>query len=305
MKSILKSIIEDSRDSTKLGQVATYIPELAKGDRDALGACIFDVNCDSILEGEYKTKFTIQSVSKVVILICALIDNGKDEVFSKVGSEPSSDPFNSLLKLEINENHKPLNPFINAGAIVCTSLVSGDNGIEKFSRIHNMMKKLANNDDIDVNYSVYNSEKLTGNTNRAIAYYLKGANIIEKDVEDILDAYFKCCSIEVVVEDVAKIASVIANNGVAPWSNERVIPEEVNRIVKAIMTTCGLYDTSGTFSVNVGIPAKSGVGGCIMAVVPNRMGIAVVGPALDKHGNSVGGVKVMEDLSRKLSLSIF
>nr|WP_207755337.1 glutaminase A [Clostridium pascui] len=301
----MKRVIEDSRDITKLGQVAAYIPELAKGDRDALGVCVFDVNCNSILEGDYKTKFTIQSVSKVVILICALIDNGKDEVFSKVGSEPSSDPFNSLLKLEINDDHKPLNPFINAGAIVCTSLVSGDNGIEKFSRIHNMMKKLANNDEIDVNYSVYNSEKLTGNTNRAIAYYLKGANIIEKDVEDILDAYFKCCSIEVLVEDVAKIASVVANNGVAPWSNERLIPEEINKIVKAIMTTCGLYDRSGTFSVNIGVPAKSGVGGCIMAVAPNRMGIAVVGPALDKHGNSIGGVKVIEGLSKELNLSIF
>ncbi|MBM7871683.1 glutaminase [Clostridium pascui] len=305
MKTILKNVIENNRDITKFGQVATYIPELAKGNRDALGACIFDTSCNSILEGDYETKFTIQSVSKVVTLICALIDNGKEAVFSKVGNEPSADPFNSLLKLEIQENHKPLNPFINAGAIVCTSLVSGDNGIEKFSRIHNMIKKLSNNDDIDVNYSVYNSEKLTGNTNRAIAYYLKGANIIEKDVEDILDTYFKSCSIEVLVEDIAKVASVIANNGVAPWSNERLIPEEVNRIVKAIMTTCGLYDTSGTFSVNVGVPAKSGVGGCIMAVVPNRMGIAVVGPALDKHGNSIGGVKVMEGLSRELNLSIF
>ncbi|WP_097026989.1 glutaminase A [Clostridium peptidivorans] len=305
MKSILKSVIENNRDITKFGQVATYIPELAKGNRDALGACIFDVNCNSILEGDYKTKFTIQSVSKVVTLICALIDNGKEVVFSKVGNEPSADPFNSLLKLEIKENHKPLNPFINAGAIVCTSLVAGDNGIEKFSRIHSMLKKLANNDDIEVNYSVYNSEKLTGNTNRAIAYYLKGANIIEKDVEDILDAYFKSCSIEVVVEDIARIASVIANNGVAPWSNEKIIPEDVNRIVKAIMTTCGLYDRSGKFSVDVGVPAKSGVGGCIMAVVPNRMGIAVVGPALDEHGNSIGGVRAMEELSKELNLSIF
>ncbi|KGK84197.1 glutaminase A [Clostridium sp. HMP27] len=305
MKTILKSVIENNRYITKFGQVATYIPELAKGNRDALGACVFDISCNSILEGDYKTKFTIQSVSKVVTLICALIDNGKEVVFSKVGNEPSADPFNSLLKLEIQQNHKPLNPFINAGAIVCTSLVAGDNGIEKFSRIHNMLKKLANNRNIDVNYSVYNSEKLTGNTNRAIAYYLKGANIIEKDVEDTLDAYFKSCSIEVVVEDIARIASVIANNGVAPWSNERLIPEEVNRIVKAIMTTCGLYDTSGKFSVDVGVPAKSGVGGCIMAVVPNRMGIAVVGPALDKHGNSIGGVKVMEELSKELNLSIF
>lgn len=305
MKMILKNAISNNRGITQYGEVASYIPELAKGNRDALGACIIDTSGDSLLEGDYKTKFTIQSISKVVTLICALMDNGKEVVFSKVGNEPSADSFNSLQKLEIMEDHKPLNSFINAGAIVCTSLVSGDNGIEKFNRIHSMLKKLANNDNIEVNYSVYNSEKLTGNTNRAIAYYLKGANIIEKDVEDILGAYFKCCSIEVVVEDVARIAAVIANNGIAPWSDEMIIPVEVNRIVKATMTACGLYDTSGKFSVDVGIPAKSGVGGCIMAVVPNRMGIAVVGPSLDKHGNSVAGIKVLEELSRELNLSIF
>lgn len=305
MQSILKTAIENSKKITSNGKVATYIPELAKGNRDALGACIFETSGNIILEGDYQTKFTIQSVSKVVILICALIDNGKDVVFSKVGKEPSADPFNSLVKLEMKETHKPSNPFINAGAIVCTSLVEGDNGIEKFSKIHNMMKKLANNNNIEVNYSVYNSEKLTGNTNRAIAYYLKGAGIIEKDVEDVLDAYFKCCSVEVVVEDIARMASVIANNGVAPWSNDRIIPEDVNRIVKAIMMTCGLYDRSGEFCIEVGVPAKSGVGGCIMAVVPNRMGIAVVGPSLDKYGNSIAGTRVLEELSKKLNLSIF
>ncbi|SNS81835.1 L-glutaminase [Anaerovirgula multivorans] len=305
MESILKNAIENNKKWTEFGQVASYIPELAKGNSEALGACIFDTNCNMILGGDYDTRFTIQSVSKVAILICALIDKGKKTVFSKVGMEPSTDPFNSLAKLETRESHKPLNPFINAGAIVCTSLASGDNGIEKFNRIHNMIKRMTNNDEIEVNHSVYRSEKLTGNTNRAIAYYLKGANIIEKDVEDVLDTYFKLCSIEMVVEDVAKMACVIANDGIAPWSNEQIIPKEVNGIVKAIMITCGLYDSSGEFSVNVGTPAKSGVGGCIMAVAPNNMGIAVVGPALDMHGNSIAGKKVLEELSQQLNLSMF
>jgi len=305
VESILKNAIKNNKGWTKLGHVASYIPELAKGNRDALGACIFDIDCNTISAGDHETRFTIQSVCKVITLICALIDNGKENVFSKVGMEPSADPFNSLAKLETRESHMPLNPFINAGAIVCTSLVAGDNGIEKFNRIHSMIRRMANNDKIDVDHSVYRSEKLTGNTNRAIAYYLKGANIIERNVEDILDTYFKICSIEVNVEDVARMACVIANNGIAPWSNEQIIPEEVNRITKAIMTTCGLYDSSGEFCVNVGTPAKSGVGGCIMSVVPNRMGIAVVGPALDKHGNSIAGVKVLEELSTELKLSIF
>lgn len=305
MRSILKTAIEKGKQITESGTVATYIPELAKGDSDALGACIFDTNCNAILEGDFDTKFTIQSVSKVIILICALIDNGKDVVFSKIGMEPSADAFNSMVKLEIKVTHKPSNPFINAGAIVCTSLVAGDNGIEQFNRIHNMMKRLSNNNNIELNNSVFKSEKLTGNTNRAMAYYLKGANIIEKDVEDVLDTYFKCCSVEVFVQDVARIASVIANNGVAPWSNERIIPEDVNKIVKALMMTCGLYDKSGQFCIEIGIPSKSGVGGCIMSVVPNRMGIAVVGPSLDVYGNSIGGGKVLEELSRMLHLSMF
>jgi glutaminase len=305
MRSILKTAIEKGKQITGSGTVATYIPELAKGNSDALGACIFDTNCNVILEGDFDTKFTIQSVSKVIILICALIDNGKDVVFSKIGMEPSADAFNSMVKLEIKVTHKPSNPFINAGAIVCTSLVAGDNGIDQFNRIHNMMKRLSNNNNIEVNNSVFKSEKLTGNTNRAMTYYLKGANIIEKDVEDVLDTYFKCCSVEVVVQDVARIASVIANNGVAPWSNERIIPEDVNRIVKALMMTCGLYDKSGQFCIEIGIPSKSGVGGCIMSVVPNRMGIAVVGPSLDVYGNSIGGGKVLEELSRMLHLSMF
>lgn len=305
MEKLLKTVIENNRVWTKKGKVATYIPELAKANPDALGVYVMDLECNEFYAGDYETRFTIQSVSKVITLICALMDKGKETVFSKVGTEPSSDPFNSMIKLETRDSHKPLNPFINAGAIVCTSLVSGDNGIEKFERVHQMIKKMADNPDIQVNYQVYSSEKLTGNTNRAIAYYLKGANIIDRDVEDVLDAYFKLCSIEVTVKDVAKIASVIANGGIAPWSNERLIPKKVNQIVQALMITCGLYDASGEFAVKIGTPAKSGVGGCIMAVVPKRMGIAVVGPALDESGNSIGGKKVLEELSEKLDLSIF
>ncbi|MDK2803129.1 MAG: glutaminase [Peptostreptococcaceae bacterium] len=305
MQKILQEAIDNNRHWTAHGAVASYIPELAKENPDALGVCIYNIDNTTLCAGDSHTKFTIQSVSKVVTLICALIDKGKETVFSSVGMEPSADPFNSMVKLETRESHKPLNPFINAGAIVCTSMVSGDNGIEKFNRIHNMIKIMADNPAIDINQSVYRSEKLTGNTNRAIAYYLKGAGLIEKDVEDVLDTYFKLCSIEVTALDVAKMASVIANNGITPWSNERLMSIEICRIVKAIMTTCGLYDSSGQFSVEVGLPSKSGVGGCIMAVAPQKMGIAVIGPALDSHGNSMAGKKVLEYLSNELNLSIF
>lgn len=305
MEKILREIIERNRIYTKEGKVATYIPELAKADPNALGICAFDLEGNTFLAGDFETRFTIQSVSKVIILACALIDKGKEKIFSKVGTEPSADPFNSIVKLETRNSHKPLNPFINAGAIVCTSLVAGDNGIEKFNRVLQMIRTMGDNPEIDVNYQVFQSEKLTGNTNRAIAYYLKGANIIERDVEDILDAYFKLCSVEVTVKDVAKMAAVIANNGVAPWSNEIILPKEVCQILQAIMMTCGLYNASGEFAVNIGTPAKSGVGGCIMSVVPKRMGIAVIGPTLDENSNSVAGLKVLEELSQKINLSIF
>ena len=219
MQKILQEAIDNNRHWTAHGAVASYIPELAKENPDALGVCIYNIDNTTLCAGDSHTKFTIQSVSKVVTLICALIDKGKETVFSSVGMEPSADPFNSMVKLETRESHKPLNPFINAGAIVCTSMVQGDNGIEKFNRIHNMIKIMADNPAIDINQSVYRSEKLTGNTNRAIAYYLKGAGLIEKDVEDVLDTYFKLCSIEVTALDVEKMASVVANNFITPWSN--------------------------------------------------------------------------------------
>jgi len=306
MQEILNEIIESNRKWVEDGDVACYIPELAKANKSALAIHLFDLDAGKgFFGGDHKTKFTIQSISKVITLICALMDKGEDIVFSKVGVEPSADAFNSMVRLETRDSHVPLNPFINAGAIVTTSLVAGDNGIEKFNRVHKMMKLMANNEDIIVNHEVYKSEKLTGNTNRAMAYYMKGAGVIERDVEDVLDTYFKSCSVEVTVGDVAKMASVLANGGVAPWSGERLIPQQINRTVKALMTTCGLYNASGEFAVKIGMPAKSGVGGGIMCVMPKRMGIAVMGPSLDGRGNSVAGLKVLEELSKRFELSIY
>ncbi len=305
MQNILQEAVNNNRHFAGSGKVASYIPELAKKDPNILAASIYKLDNTVISAGDYHAKFTIQSVSKVVMLICAILDKGKDTVFSNVGMEPSADAFDSIVKLETRDSHKPLNPFINAGAIICTSLVSGIDGLAKFNRIHKMIQLMADNTDIDIDQSVYRSEKKTGDTNRAIAYYLKGAGLIENGVDDILDAYFKLCSLEVTIMDIAKMASVIANNGITPWNNVRIIPHEICRTVKAIMTSCGLYDSSGEFSVKVGIPAKSGVGGCIMAISPNNMGIAVLGPSLDPHGNSIAGKKVLEEISLKLDLSIF
>jgi len=235
----------------------------------------------------------------------ALMDNEWDYVFSKVGMEPSGDPFNSIMKLETNDTKKPCNPMINAGAIVTTSLIKGKDIEEKEQRMLNFFRRLSKNPNLGINYDVYESEKSTGDRNRAMAYLLKNDGIIDGDVEEILDLYFKQCSIEVDSMDLARIAVNLASYGVDISTGERIIDEEISRVIKTFMVTCGMYDASGEFAIKVGIPSKSGVGGGIMASVPTKMGIGVFGPALDKKGNSIAGIKVLQDLSKELKLNIF
>jgi glutaminase len=305
MEVILKDIINRNKKYTNYGQVATYIPELKNANREDLGACIIDINNNVYISGNCDKKFTIQSISKPIVLALAIMDNDKEYVFSKVGMEPSGDPFNSITKLETNYTKKPSNPMINAGAIVATSLIKGKSIEEKEQRMMSFFRKLSKNTSLRINYDVYKSEKLTGDRNRAMAYFLKNDGIIEGDVEAILDLYFKQCSIEVDVVDLARIAVNLASNGVDITTGERIINEETSRIIKTFMVTCGMYDASGEFAIEVGVPAKSGVGGGIMASVPTKMGIGVFGPALDKKGNSIAGTKVLQDLSKELKLNIF
>ncbi|WP_291579835.1 glutaminase A [Clostridium sp. UBA6640] len=304
MKRILDTIIENNREWTSKGTVASYIPELAKANPNVLGICVTTLDGKEYYSGDYETKFTIQSISKVITLMLAILNNGTEYVFSKVGMEPTEFSFNSITNLESRTQKKPLNPMINAGAIATSSLISGKNSEEKFNNILNFTRKICENDLIDVNDEVYKSEKATGDRNRALAYYMKSNGIIEGDVDEILDVYFKACSIEVTCKDIARIGAMLANEGVL-MNQERVISREACRIIKTIMVTCGMYDESGNFAVHIGIPAKSGVGGGIMAAVPRRMGIGVVGPSLDPKGNSIGGIRVLENLSRELDLSIF
>ncbi|MPN05786.1 Glutaminase 2 [bioreactor metagenome] len=235
----------------------------------------------------------------------ALMDNEWQYVFSKVGMEPSGDPFNSIMKLETNDTKKPCNPMINAGAIVTTSLIKGSTLEEKEERMLKFFRRMARNQNIGINYDVYKSEKMTGDRNRAMAYLLKNDGFIDGDVEEVLELYFKQCSIEIDAVDLARIGVNLASYGVDIANGERIISESVSRMVKTFMITCGMYDASGEFAIKVGIPAKSGVGGGIMASVPNKMGVGVYGPALDKKGNSIAGVKVLQDLSQRMNLNIF
>lgn len=305
MKNLLKTIIENNRKWTKEGMVASYIPELGKVDPDLLGICVSTLEGEEFCEGDADIKFTIQSISKVITLMLAILDNGRSNVFSRIGMEPTESGFNSIVNLETSHSHKPINPMINAGAIAVVSMVSGSNGQEIFDRILKFARKITGNPVLDINEQVYLSEKSTGHRNRSLAYFMKSIGAIEGDVEDILDVYFKQCSIEANCRDIARIGAMLANDGVLPWNGERVVSREVARIVKTIMVTCGMYDASGEFAVHIGIPAKSGVGGGILTSVPARMGIGVFGPSLDRKGNSIGGIKVLEALSNELDLSIF
>lgn len=305
MENILEQILEDNRKYTNYGHVATYIPELKKARQDDLGICMIDMNNGIHTAGNYDKKFTIQSISKPIILALVLSENEWEYVFSKVGMEPSGDPFNSIMKLETNNSKKPCNPMINAGAIVTTSMIKGRDIKEKEEKMLNFFKKLAKNDNLKINYDVYESEKATGDRNRAMAYLLKNDGFIEGDVEEVLDLYFKQCSIEIDCMDLARIGVNLASYGLDIENGERVIDERISRIVKTFMVTCGMYDASGEFAIKVGIPAKSGVGGGILASVPKKMGIGIYGPALDKKGNSIAGIKILQNLSEKYKINIF
>lgn len=300
----LNQIIEDTRPFTDLGQVATYIPELGKANSRILGAALIDVEGNLIAAGDFDYSFTIQSISKVLTLALALMEIGEERVFSKVGKEPTGDPFNSIIKLETLRPGRPLNPMINAGAIAVTSMIPGRDVEERFQKIIGMIQRLIGKE-VRYDHNVYLSEKATGHRNRALAYFMLNEGVIEGDVEEVLDLYFHQCSIRLTVVDLARIGAVLANAGRCIITGQELIPARIARILKTFMVTCGMYNSSGEFAINVGIPSKSGVGGGILATVPGKMGIGVVGPALDDKGNSVGGIRVLEAISAELGLSMF
>lgn len=305
MKELLQRFVDQNRNFTNLGKVASYIPELARANQSDLGVVVYKLDGENFEAGNCDVSFTIQSISKPIVLLLALLDNGEDTVFNKVGQEPTGDPFNSIIRLETFNDKKPLNPMINAGAITVTSLVRGKTMDEKFQRILSFIQTLANNDSIDMNENVYLSEKATGDRNRSMAYFLKDIGNIFGDVESILDLYFKQCSINVTARDIARIGAVLANDGVDIETGVEHFPRRYAKIAKAYMATCGMYNGSGQFAINVGIPAKSGVGGGVMCAVNGKMGIGVYGPSLDDKGNSVAGMRLLSDLSKEYKLSIY
>ncbi|MBG9791724.1 glutaminase [Paenibacillus dendritiformis] len=297
--------LEESRRMAAAGKVATYIPGLAEARPDALGISLCGIRGERVKAGETEEPFTMQSVSKVFSLLLALLDSGEAGVFAKVGKEPTGDDFNSILKLELVDPGKPFNPFINAGAIAIASLIEGRTPEEKSERLLEFIRMLADDPGITWNRRIYESERETAYRNRSLAYYLKDNGILEGDVEATLDVYFRQCAIEVRTCQLARMALVLANRGCDPVTGHCYIPRRYVQIATSFMTTCGMYNASGEFALEAGIPAKSGVSGGIMALIPGQLGIGVYGPALNEKGNSVAGVHILSMLSEQFEWSIF
>lgn len=285
------------------GAVADYIPELAKANPDWFGISVVTADGKMYEVGDTQQLFTIQSVSKPFVYGMALEDRGRREVMKRVGVEPTGDAFNSIISLDA-ESKRPHNPMVNAGAIATTALVAGNGPTERLNRLLEHFSRYIGRR-IMADMSVFMSERTTGHRNRAIAHLMLNFDMIESNVEEILDLYFQQCSLLVTSRDLAVMAATLANRGVNPLTRERAIEEKYVRDVLSVMFTCGLYDYAGEWAYRVGLPAKSGVSGGLLAVVPRRMGIGIYSPPLDHRGNTVRGINVCRDLSEQFGLHVF
>jgi len=301
----LQRYVEKSKEWTQKGKVADYIPALGKEDPDDLSIAIHYPSGECVSAGDIKKKFTLQSISKVISLALVLMDKGKEFVFERVGMEPTGDPFNSIAKLETIAPAKPLNPMINAGALVVTHMISGDSVEERLQRLLTFIQELTNDQTVTYNKEVARSEYETADLNRSLIYFLKQHRIINEDVDHLIDLYSKQCSIEMNCLDLARIGAVFAMDGADPQNGNQIIPSDIARICKTFMVTCGMYNASGEFAIKIGIPAKSGVSGGIMGAVPGKFGIGIFGPSLDEKGNSIAGIRLLELLSKDYHLSMF
>lgn len=305
MEEILHQLVDECAPYAAQGKLADYIPELSKADPKAIGIHIITRDGKQNWAGSNTARFTIQSIVKPILLLLALMDNGIEAVRCRVGVEATGKPFDAINATEQRLDSEHINPMVNMGAIAMCTLIHGKTYRERFQRLLELTRKLAGDPAIEVDEAVYLSEKSHGSKNRALAYMLKSYGMLDDNVEDVLDCYFRACSISVTCENLANIGFVLANEGRLRETGEQVFPAYFARYVNAILTTCGMYDGSGEFAIRVGVPAKSGVGGGIMAVVPGKMGIGIFSPALDQKGNSVAGIYMLEKLSDQLGLSIF
>ncbi|EJH6265651.1 glutaminase B [Vibrio cholerae] len=300
---ILASILDEVRPLTGQGKVADYIPALAKVPSEKLGIAVFTNQGEVITAGDAEEGFSIQSISKVLSLTLAMGLYQPDELWSRVGKEPSGQAFNSLIQLEM-EQGIPRNPFINAGAIVVCDMLQSRLSAPR-QRLLEFVRQLSGEPLIAYDKVVAASEMMHSDRNAAIAYLMRSFGNFHNEVIPVLHNYFHACALKMSCVELAKTFSYLANKGVSVVTGETVITPTQSKQTNALLATCGLYDGAGEFAYRVGMPGKSGVGGGIIAVVPGEMTIAVWSPALDQSGNSLAGTRALELLAQRIGRSIF
>lgn len=284
------------------GDVATYIPELAKANPDHFGICLTTIDGTTHAVGDCDVEFTIQSISKPLVYAMALGALGREAVYAKVGVEPTGDAFNAIVLDE--KTRRPFNPMVNAGAIATTALIPGATLDARIESVLATFSAAAGRQ-LSIDRRVYESELATGHRNRAIAHLMLNFGMIEGIVDEILDLYFMQCSILVTARDLAMIGATLANMGANPITKQNVFDVGSLQDVLSVMFTCGMYDYAGEWAVRVGLPAKSGVAGGILAVVNRQFGIGMYSPRLDALGNSIRGVRACSELAEELGLHAF
>lgn len=278
-------------------------PHLVEERPETFGIAMVTLDGDSHGAGDYDMGFALQSVSKVFAHLLALEDHGREQVMERVGVEPSGDKFSSLVVDE--QANRPYNPMVNAGALVTSDLIEGADVAERVERVVALMRRCAANDRLDVDPDTYDREMAGADRNRGTAYLLRSAGMLRGSAEDALAVYLAQCSVTATCRDLAVMGATLANGGLNPCSGERVGTRRHIRDVLSVMYTCGMYDFAGEWAYEVGVPAKSGVSGAILAPIPDKLGFAVFSPGLDDHGNSVRGVDVCRDVSDRLGLHVF
>jgi glutaminase len=284
------------------GKPADYIPELGKVDPELFGIAIATVDGQIYAVGDAAVPFTIQSMSKPFMYGYALQNYGRLAVLDQVGVEPTGEAFNSIVLDEVA--NRPFNPMVNAGAIAVAEMMLGETQEDRIANMLELFSDLAGRK-LDIDVSVYNSELATGHRNRAIAYMMLNTTMISRDPNEVLDLYFRQCSVNVTCRDLAIMAATLANDGKNPLTGKAVFDAQYVRDMLTVMHSCGMYDYAGEWAYEVGMPAKSGVSGCIIAVIPGQIGICVYSPPIDKQGNSVRGIRVCQEISNEFELHAF
>ena len=301
-QALLQQAVDSVRPLLGKGKVADYIPALANVDNTKLAIAVTTVDGQTIGAGDYLEPFSIQSISKVFSLTLALNLYREDEIWSRVGKEPSGHSFNSLVQVEL-ERGKPRNPFINAGALVIADLLQARSGAPK-QRMLEVVRKLSMNPTIAYDKVVADSEFAFSARNAAIAYLMKSFGNFDGVVETVLKNYFHYCALRMNCADLSKSMLYLANRGKTLTGEQLVTPVQTRQL-NALLATSGLYDGAGEFAYRVGMPGKSGVGGGIIAVIPGDMSVCVWSPELDANGNSLAGTAMLEHLCQQLGRSIF